>query len=969
MQEHEEYRKKYLKEIRDAINGTDYLVEISDPDSAQKYVRGGSPSHSGTSPDFNLSPEERNEFLTRKPLSPRVSSPIKKSPSPLSSSSPVHSPKRKSLGSPITSPGTNDSGRKSSIPVRRSLNSPTALNNANNRFTKKDKETKDKNAENKDANDKDKENQEALDKQNENNQISKEDHHSEGDDEEFMQKLLDGEEDDHYGVNELQSQIGIGTGKYTDYILQINAGLFFSKISTKYSREIAHISQIPKSELRSIKAAGFSWIYFTSLPSSENLEEAHYHLNSCNMKLITDYINDDACAHLDGVYCDVTKLYLKQKYPNLICIGYSSPSFDYTFDANSYKKFDSIDAEGIKEYVEDVKHGQMSNDKHYQESSADYCECSLVLLYACLSTKENNAIKIDNTYNPEDIIIEEEEEEEEDIMEILHSDDEAEKKIGSGEYTNYLIQIHSTLFLTFLSNKYNKEISQISQVPRIEFRRIRKAGFNWVYFTNLPTSENLADAAERVHSCNMKMIIDYIDDNSCSYIDGVYCNLNQLYLKDKYPHLVCIGFSSIQFDFTFDNKSYKYIESYNSEGLTNYLNKLKSHQIDGTTQFPYSLTQKKGGPYAVLLLYNGKMLCDQLSNETETQRFAFEEEDEAALVHREEEPPVQQINDNQQYKEEDIIDLKDDPKWIATPQSMTFSNCVLEIHGPHYLAALSVKYSRNISKLSNIPNCELRNIKASGFDWIHFTNLTNTEDLEKAARRVHSCHMKIMIDYINEDSCAYVDGVYCSSTYLYLKGRYPKVIFIGNDSPNFDYVFDNTSFNFLRDVDQEGFQQYIATKRQNDILKYIHFTGASLDYNYRSANTAYAALLLLPGMRVYHSDIYMGSEFHERVLTVLKSPAVADGMFEFADVITETGMVAWRYTLGKQHVLVTLNFQDHFSTGYIKCLDAPASITDDGKIIVKELLTDTIYSRDPVEMKTKGLCVILYQYEMQVFTY
>ena len=66
--------------------------------------------------------------------------------------------------------------------------------------------------------------------------------------------------------------------------------------------------------------------------------------------------------------------------------------------------------------------------------------------------------------------------------------------------------------------------------------------------------------------------------------------------------------------------------------------------------------------------------------------------------------------------------------------------------------------------------------------------------------------------------------------------------------------------------------------------------------------------------------------------------------------------------------MIAANFAIPQNTAHIICNDCP-EVKEGEKNVFVDILTETKYFRDPIELKTKGLCVILYEYEAQIFEY
>ena len=162
------------------------------------------------------------------------------------------------------------------------------------------------------------------------------------------------------------------------------------------------------------------------------------------------------------------------------------------------------------------------------------------------------------------------------------------------------------------------------------------------------------------------------------------------------------------------------------------------------------------------------------------------------------------------------------------------------------------------------------------------------------------------------------------------------------------------------------------------------FNGSS-----KQAMTASAALLTLPGVRLINTQQWLGYrsqidvnlrrampekcnqelvKFYTKLLNILASPAILYGEWKPISVLGECSdrIVAWKWVLNKQHILVTINFNNCWSQGRIICDDANI---DSMTIYVLEMISDTYYTRDPYEMRENGLMLSLEPYQAQIFEY
>jgi hypothetical protein len=107
-------------------------------------------------------------------------------------------------------------------------------------------------------------------------------------------------------------------------------------------------------------------------------------------------------------------------------------------------------------------------------------------------------------------------------------------------------------------------------------------------------------------------------------------------------------------------------------------------------------------------------------------------------------------------------------------------------------------------------------------------------------------------------------------------------------------------------------------------------------------------------------------DFYDRLFRVLRRPAVRDGEFGVKAISGSDTILAWKWAKGDEHVLVAVNFSPHTSGGDVVCEDAP--MTGD-TVPVVDLMDDVVYPRDPNEMRSKGLCIVLGPFQGQIMSY
>jgi hypothetical protein len=285
--------------------------------------------------------------------------------------------------------------------------------------------------------------------------------------------------------------------------------------------------------------------------------------------------------------------------------------------------------------------------------------------------------------------------------------------------------------------------------------------------------------------------------------------------------------------------------------------------------------------------------------------------------------------------------LSDDDDDLDDPRP---SNCGL---GPRGSADLLLEI--DVSRLSEfmwsgsldtMPASVYRDLSAKGFTWVSFVNLPAGIDMGAVLTAAHEGGVKVLAEGSSDGS--------------------------RRDDSAVGYTHDPKPLELLRSQRLQELIDYIQDAQSGRAMR---FSTSDLLYHQRSAATANAALMLLPGMRcVRCGDLALA----DRLFEILKMKSVRRGVFSVPTVTLKPNsvpIVAWKYARGKEHVLVTVNFTGCQAFADVLCDDAPGEVDHDGNIPVFEMLSLTNYARNPERMRTIGLGVILYEYEIQVFRY
>lgn len=305
-----------------------------------------------------------------------------------------------------------------------------------------------------------------------------------------------------------------------------------------------------------------------------------------------------------------------------------------------------------------------------------------------------------------------------------------------------------------------------------------------------------------------------------------------------------------------------------------------------------------------------------------------------------------------------------------------YAELVLEINLNDFIPVINKLYKGHHTLLT-VPKTEFDSLKSKGFDWILIENLhkpdskqvfgETIEDYKQFQSILHQSRLLFAADYVNDEFSQYLDGIRVNTNedFQRLRTLYPnKTLITTFESQQAQYYYDDRIINALREKNDREIAQSIYNVKEETRRHMAHvFSPVSLTFDKRSARTAAAMLLTLPGMRIVN---FRELGLVDLVLIVLSKKAVRKGVFSLVQATSNTGnLVAWKYTRGKQRILIAANFGLQQTTGDIICEDAAGTT----KIDMTDILTQTIYKRDPKELREKGLTVILYQYEIQIFEY
>jgi hypothetical protein len=230
-------------------------------------------------------------------------------------------------------------------------------------------------------------------------------------------------------------------------------------------------------------------------------------------------------------------------------------------------------------------------------------------------------------------------------------------------------------------------------------------------------------------------------------------------------------------------------------------------------------------------------------------------------------------------------------------------------------------------------------IRARGFGSLFFIDFPNGGNLDLVRSTASSANLKVLtIPTIDENSNS-------------------PILLPPDPETGIQYSYDPTLLQKLRVGDWDAFVAAIESKSVSR-SNFVYFTTHPFELS--------AGLLLLPGLRVFQGeDCFQTSA----LLRILLRKALHSGVFSIPEIHRTFGkMVVWKYNTNEERILVCFNFVNSHAVTDIVCPDVGDAIDDD-KIEVFELLSETTFRREPNQMRTTGLHVILHEYQVQVFSY
>eukprot|EP01125_Pyxidicula_operculata_P014837 TRINITY_DN4994_c0_g1_i1.p1 TRINITY_DN4994_c0_g1~~TRINITY_DN4994_c0_g1_i1.p1 ORF type:complete len:512 (+),score=87.70 TRINITY_DN4994_c0_g1_i1:405-1940(+) len=247
-----------------------------------------------------------------------------------------------------------------------------------------------------------------------------------------------------------------------------------------------------------------------------------------------------------------------------------------------------------------------------------------------------------------------------------------------------------------------------------------------------------------------------------------------------------------------------------------------------------------------------------------------------------------------------------------------------------------------------------------------------------------------------------------SDAISYVKSQYPNVQFLGEvyspwqqalQNVGFDFTYDKTLYDHLSGYNLDDIRSYISNTPLSFHQKSAHFVenhdepraAYHFGTNYK-ADAAAIISMTLPGMRFYFMgqedgyynklDIHLRRaapeaihdgvpQFYSKFVNILSMDVFHSGVWTYLTVGNSGDswrLMAWKWALAAQKVLVVINFSDTDGSGSVVLSDAQP-INGNDTIPVTELFSNTVYQRSAKEMRTTGLNVVVSSWSAQIFQY
>jgi hypothetical protein len=214
----------------------------------------------------------------------------------------------------------------------------------------------------------------------------------------------------------------------------------------------------------------------------------------------------------------------------------------------------------------------------------------------------------------------------------------------------------------------------------------------------------------------------------------------------------------------------------------------------------------------------------------------------------------------------------------------------------------------------------------------------------------------------------------------------------------FDYTYDKRLYDRLREGHARPAREYFQTglDYQDKLARFLENHDeprAATTFAPDQHGAAAVLTFLSPGLRFFHQGQFEGrrkrisphlgrgpdepvnatvQQFYERLLEVLRRPAVRNGHWQLLECVpafdgngSSDAFIAWTWQEPDgERLLVAVNYSAHQSQCYVRL---PFPELGDKQWHVKDLLGDARYNRDGRELQSSGLYLDLAPWQYHVF--
>ena len=242
----------------------------------------------------------------------------------------------------------------------------------------------------------------------------------------------------------------------------------------------------------------------------------------------------------------------------------------------------------------------------------------------------------------------------------------------------------------------------------------------------------------------------------------------------------------------------------------------------------------------------------------------------------------------------------------------------------------------------------------------------------------------------------------------HVRERFPRFMFLAEvywdmewtlQQQGFDYAYDKRLYDRLRDGRARPVREhlYAGLDYQNKLSRFLENHDeprASATFSHEVHHAAAVISYLSPGLRFFHDGQFEGrrkrisphlvrapkepvdanlKRFYDRVLTVLRQPAIRDGEWQLLDCqpawdgngTNDDFLVSTWRSHTKETLVVAVNYSPHQSQCYVRL---PFEDLDASKWRLSDQLSPACYERDGNELCGRGLYLDMAPWQSAVFS-